>query len=102
MDQKVIKIFAILPIVIVLAVSTAPVYALTGNFYPDSTHSFVGLVVFYELDAIGNKIPVSVCSGVLLSPTIMITTAHGCLSQNAIVCFDQGPMVFIVGSNVSQ
>jgi V8-like Glu-specific endopeptidase len=93
MNQKTIKAVTVLTLIIGLAITAAPAYAITGNSHPDGTHTFVGLVVFYQLDGGGNKIPVSVCSGVLLSSTTMITTAHGALTPNVMVCFDQGPIV---------
>lgn len=91
-----IKIIATLSILLTITLLVLPAYAITGNSHPDSTHSFVGLVVFYSLDANGNKIPVSISSGILLSPTIMLTTAHSCVTNTAIVCFDQGPITWSI------
>ncbi len=88
------KITAILFLLATITLSATPVYALSGNTQTDNTHSFVGLVVFYSLDASGVKIPVSVSSGILLSPTTVLTTAHSCLTTSAIVCFDQGPITW--------
>jgi V8-like Glu-specific endopeptidase len=81
-------------LIISLAILIMPAYAITGNTHADNTHSFVGIVVFYELDANGSILPMSICSGVLISPTIMITTAHGCLTSNVLVSFDQGPITW--------
>jgi hypothetical protein len=60
-----LKISATLTIIIAITLSTIPANAITGNSHPDNTHSFVGLVVFYSLDANGNQSPVSVSSGIL-------------------------------------
>jgi V8-like Glu-specific endopeptidase len=92
----------LLALIIILSISAAPAFAITGNIHPDNTHSFVGLAVFYELDNNNNILPVSICSGVLLSPTIMITTAHGCVTPNVMVCFDQGPITWGVQDGVLQ
>ena len=94
MHSKKTKITATLSIIIAISLSTIPAYAITGNSHLDSTHSFVGLVVFYSLDDNGNQIPVSVSSGILLSPTTLLTTAHSCVTNTAIVCFDEGPITW--------
>ena len=49
--------------------------AITGNFVPDFTHPYVGLIALYD----DNGEYVGRCSGTLLSPTIVLTAAH-CLS----------------------
>src|SRR5689334_12963043 len=56
----------------VAALSTAPSYAITGNYVQDFEHPFVGLVVFY--DAAGQFI--WRCSGSLISPTKLVTAGH--------------------------
>jgi len=56
----------------VAAVSTAPAYAITGNYVKDFEHPFVGLVVFY--DAAGQFL--WRCSGSLISPTKLVTAGH--------------------------
>jgi hypothetical protein len=96
------KIMVILFLTASITLSTTPVYALSGNIHPDNTHSFVGLVVFYNIDANGNKIPVSISSGILLSPTIVLTTAHSCITNSAIVCFDQGPITWSINDGQLQ
>ncbi|MGD6934577.1 MAG: trypsin-like serine protease [Candidatus Bathyarchaeia archaeon] len=97
-----LKISATLTIIIAITLSTIPANAITGNSHPDNTHSFVGLVVFYSLDANGNQSPVSVSSGILLSPTTMLTTAHSCVTNNAIVCFDEGPITWSLNGDQLQ
>jgi secreted trypsin-like serine protease len=56
----------------VAAVSTAPAYAITGNYVKDFEHPFVGLAVFY--DAAGQFI--WRCSGSLISSKKFITAGH--------------------------
>ena len=87
----------VVPVVVLSALLMAVFFggtanAITGNYQSDSTHSCVGLVVFYGLDQSGNKVPVEVCSGVLISPTVMLTAAHACTTQTVQVCFDMGPI----------
>lgn len=52
--------------------------AITGNFVPDSTHTFVGLVAFY--DSQGTFM--WRCSGSLIAPKVFLTAGH-CTDQNA-------------------
>jgi V8-like Glu-specific endopeptidase len=102
MQAKKIMLAATLSLILAATLTTIPAYALTGNIYPDSTHSFVGLVVFYSLDANGNKIPVSISSGILLSPTILLTTAHSCVTETVMVCFDKGPITWSINNGQLQ
>jgi hypothetical protein len=46
--------------------------AVTGNFVPDNTHNYVGLIAFYDAD--GNFL--WRCSGSLLNPTTVLTAGH--------------------------
>jgi hypothetical protein len=55
-----------------LAISVAPLTAITGNWVDDTEHPFVGLAVFY--DAQGEFL--WRCSGTLLSPTVFLTAGH--------------------------
>jgi hypothetical protein len=49
-----------------------PSQAITGNYQPDSTHEFVGLIAFYDSSgAFAHR-----CSGTLLSPTVFLTAGH--------------------------
>jgi hypothetical protein len=93
------KVTITLLLTAIITLSATPVYALSGNTQPDNIHSYVGLVVFYQLDASGNKIPASMSSGILLSPTTVLTTAHSCVTNQAIVCFDQGPITWTISDN---
>lgn len=56
----------------VMAGALSPASAITGNFTPDYTHDYVGLIVFYDAD--GNFS--HRCSGSLLSPTVFLTAGH--------------------------
>jgi hypothetical protein len=76
-----------------LCASSGAVSAITGNSQP-SSRACVGLVVFYSIDQAGNPVPVDVCSGVLISPTIMLTAAHACITPNVVVCLDSGPITW--------
>jgi hypothetical protein len=66
------KLLIIAFLFIMLAVTTVPASAVTGNFVQDFEHPFVGLVVFY--DAGGQFI--WRCSGSLISPTVVLTAGH--------------------------
>jgi hypothetical protein len=77
---------------IIIALATGTSHAITGNYQPDPTRTYVGIVVFYDVDADGNKIPISASTGTLISPTVMLTAAHSCVTESAIVCFDEGPL----------
>ena len=59
-------------VVLVIAAMAAPLSAITGNWFEDFEHSYVGLVVFYDAD--GNFL--SRCSGSLISPTKFLTAGH--------------------------
>lgn len=54
------------------AVTVMPAGAVTGNFQPDSTHVYVGLVAFY--DDQGHFL--WRCTGSLLNPTTFLTAGH--------------------------
>lgn len=96
MQTKKAKLLTAILALLTIALSATQVNAINGNCQIDNTHSFVGLVVFYEEDANGNQIPVSLSSGILLSPTVMLTTAHSCQTSQVIVCFDQGPITWSI------
>jgi hypothetical protein len=79
---------------LILGVSVCPTLAITGNFQPSTSRSCVGLVVFYSSDADGSRVPEAVCSGVLISPTVLLTAAHACVTDSVLVCFDMGPITW--------
>jgi Trypsin len=67
------KILVLLAVVAsVAAVTVSPAKAVTGNFVPDNTHNYVGLIAFY--DSNGNFL--WRCSGSLLNPTTVLTAGH--------------------------
>jgi hypothetical protein len=84
---------AILFSFLLLTLSSGTGSAITGNYKPDSTHPYVGLIVFYAIDDFGNRIPVQAASGILLSPTVVLTAAHACNPElEPTVYFDKGPI----------
>jgi hypothetical protein len=83
----------------ILAITANAAYAITGNYQPDTTRTNVGIVVFYTIDPNGNRIPIEACTGVLISPRIVLTSAHACVTQTAVVCFDSGPFTWTIQDN---
>jgi hypothetical protein len=84
------------PIALALAViglTASPSGAVTGpNLEPDTTHTYVGLIAFYDAD--GNF--VHRCSGTLLSDQVFLTAGHcvtlddeGTLATTARIWFEQ-------------
>jgi hypothetical protein len=59
-------------LLVLLAVSVTPAFAITGTYTKDFEHPFVGLAVFYD----ANGEFVWRCSGTLLSPTVFLTAGH--------------------------
>jgi secreted trypsin-like serine protease len=55
-----------------LGVAAAPVGAITGDYQPDSEHTFVGLIAFYD----ANWTFIHRCTGEMLSPTVVLTAGH--------------------------
>jgi secreted trypsin-like serine protease len=66
------KLLVLTFLVVLLAVTTLPAGAVTGNYVKDFEHPYVGMLVFY--DASGQFI--WRCSGSLLSPTVVLTAGH--------------------------
>jgi hypothetical protein len=71
--------------------------AITGNYAPDQT-PYVCVVVLFSDAARTNVL--SYGSGVLISPTVVLTAGH-CVAGGAAasVCFDQGPITYAVDEN---
>jgi hypothetical protein len=84
-------LIAVATAIAALAVAVAPVAAITKDYAPDSEHTFVGLVAFY--DAGWNF--VHRCTGELIAPTVLLTAGHctddgaGGVNAHARVWFEQ-------------
>ncbi|MGE5574772.1 MAG: trypsin-like serine protease [Ignavibacteria bacterium] len=90
--MKIIKAakWAMLASLIALVSLSGGVYAITGNYQADST-PYVGVVVLFS--DVDGTVPIGYCSGVLLSPTVMLTAGHSTLGAKVVsVCFDKGPI----------
>ncbi len=86
--------WATMSAIIVLVTLSGSVYGITGNYKPDST-PYVGIVVLFSDAARTN--PTGYCSGVLISPTVMLTAGHGTFGAAAVsVCFDKGPISYSI------
>lgn len=85
---------AILSTVIILAAFSSAAQAITGNYASDET-PYVCVVVLFS-DAARLQ-PIGYCTGILLSPTVVLTAGHSCLGAAAAsVCFDKGPISYTV------
>jgi hypothetical protein len=100
-QKRVVVLSAVLSFVI-LGACVSSAFAITGNFQPSASRSCVGVVVFYSTDAFGNMIPLAYCSGVLISPTVLLTAAHACVTQSVLVCFDVGPLTLLLDNGQLQ
>jgi hypothetical protein len=69
--MKMLKALAATAFAASAAIAT-PASAITGNWVPDSTHTYVGLAVFYDED--GEFL--QRCSGTLISPVKFLTAGH--------------------------
>jgi hypothetical protein len=85
-----IRLFAVLTVLAFLVPAT-PAIAITGGQPDGARHPYVGLME--ALDA--NGVPLQLCSGSLVSPTVFLTAGH-CVSHPAAVraeiWFDPGPI----------
>lgn len=88
-----ISVMAIATLILFSALSCS-VYAITGNLSSDST-GYVGVIIFFA-DSTRQQ-PVGFCTGVLISPTVMLTAGHATVNAEAAsVCFDQGPISYSI------
>jgi Trypsin len=86
--------WALLAMLIALASLSSRVNGITGNYNEDST-PYVGVVVLFSDEA--RNIPIGFCSGVLISPTVMLTAGHSTFEAAAVsVCFDKGPIDYSI------
>ena len=60
------------------AAITTPASAITGDWVPDNTHTYVGLAVFYDQ----NGEFLQRCSGTLISATKFLTAGHCTVSED--------------------
>jgi hypothetical protein len=91
--SKTAALIALLAI-ITLTAFCSTTYAITGNSQPDST-PYVGVVVLFSDPAMTH--PISISSGFLISPTIVLTAGHSVIGGvAACVCFDQGPITYSI------
>jgi V8-like Glu-specific endopeptidase len=65
-------IFAVLSVLVILAMAVSPVAAVTDGELDGNGHPYVGLMVAQDED--GN--PLWRCSGTLISPTLFLTAGH--------------------------
>ena len=87
-------IVIIIVTLITLSALSGTAYAITGNYSSDST-GYVGIIVFFADSA--RQQPISYSSGVLISPTVMLTAGHATIQAVAAsVSFDQGPISYSI------
>lgn len=94
--MKAVKIasIAILSTVIILAAFSSTTQAITGNYEPDETPYVCVVVLFSDTARLQ---PIGYCTGILLSPTVVLTAGHSCLAAAAAsVCFDKDPISYTV------
>ena len=92
MTKAKILVCAALSTMVMLVSLSGTVCGITGNFASNSS-PYVGLIVLYS-DA-DLTTPIGYCSGVLISPTIMLTAGHATIQAKAVkVCFDKGPISY--------
>ena len=82
----------ILSTIIIIATFSSTAHAITGNYATDKT-PYVCVVVLFN-DTTRTQ-PIGYCTGILLSPTVVLTAGHSCLGAAAAsVCFDKGPISY--------
>ena len=79
---------------ITLSALTGTAHAITGNYNSDST-GYVGIIVLFADSA--RQQPIGYSSGILISPTVMLTAGHATIhALAASVSFDQGPISYSI------
>jgi hypothetical protein len=66
------KTLALLALLIAMLVLGPPAGAITGNFQADNTHTYVGLIAFYD----ANDVFTHRCSGSLITANVVLTAGH--------------------------
>ncbi len=84
--------WSILTAIIALVTLSGTTYGITGNYQPDST-PYVGVVVLFN----NQENVIGYCSGVLISPTVMLTAGHSTFAASSVkVCFNNGPISYYI------
>jgi hypothetical protein len=97
-QQKIILIIALCTGIILSAFSGSAL-AITGNSQTDST-PYVCIVVLFSDEA--RTQPISYGTGVLISPTLVVTAGHCVVGGAAVsVCFDQHPTVTVTQTGMT-
>lgn len=97
-QQKIITIIALCAGIMLSAFSGSAL-AITGNSQPDST-PYTCIVVLFS-DAARTQ-PISYGTGVLISPTVVVTAGHCIIGGAAVsVCFDQHPTVTVTQTGMT-
>jgi secreted trypsin-like serine protease len=97
-QQKIITIIALCA-GIILSTFSGSALAITGNSQTDST-PYTCIVVLFS-DAARTQ-PISYGTGILISPTIVVTAGHCVIGGAAVsVCFDQHPTVTITQTGMT-
>ena len=66
------KTSALFALVLAMLVFGTPAGAITGNFQADNTHTYVGLIAFYDKnDEFTHR-----CTGSLITATVVLTAGH--------------------------
>ena len=66
------KTYALFALVLAMLVFGTPAGAITGNFQADNTHTYVGLIAFYDKnDEFTHR-----CTGSLITATVVLTAGH--------------------------
>ncbi len=97
MGKPAVIVLIALCITMTISMFSGSSYAITGNSQPDSTTPYVCVVVLFS-DAARTQ-PVSLSTGVLISPNVVLTAGHSVMGAAASVCFDQGPLTYTVDGN---
>ena len=96
MGKPAVTVLIALCITMAISMFSGSSYAITGNSQPDDTTSYVCVVVLFS-DAARTQ-PISISTGVLISPNVVLTAGHSVMGASASVCFDEGPLTYAVSA----